>query len=516
MMATVCSCRASALRLFVRSVAQVHYPNEALVRSPWRETRRQIHKHTTTTAQWPVVTNLHYAMHTAAESVTPSQDGNARLLSAEEHESSQQAVASSPGAEAGAQPEVHREQPKSQGTSVTDDTLLLDDKETRRKKRKQEKTRARIAAKQSRLVFPALRSPTAPHPETTADHLKEAQDGETKERPDQTLKEKKKLARMEAARLKREAAAAKSLSKNSFKKHQRHVEKTAEKHQRYMDKVAAKKILKDARKARREAAALRTEDPADHMKELRDHEDKLFDVKGEPLLDLPEEPTFSVEEELRIAEGRKAKAEAERAMKKEKYLREKEKMKKQEERERERERQSNKPNWAIQKEALKKKFPEGWRPHKRLSPDALNGIRTLHAQFPDMYTTAVLAEKFEVSAEAIRRILRTKWAPRTEEEDADRHRRWKNRGTAIWEKYAALGKKPPKKWRDAGIAMKVWGGLEPEGWDGEEEGMVQGDGWRRPRQEDLREQHLVEEFDEVELEKARRLQTQRRLAENLL
>ncbi|KAF3765904.1 hypothetical protein M406DRAFT_243234, partial [Cryphonectria parasitica EP155] len=124
----------------------------------------------------------------------------------------------------------------------------------------------------------------------------------------------------------------------------------------------------------------------------------------------------------------------------------------------------DRPLWAIQKDALKKKFPEGWAPRKKLSPDALSGIRALHQQFPDMYTTETLANKFEVSPEAIRRILRAKWEPSAEEEE-DRQRRWYNRGVAVWDRYAALGKKPPKKWRDAGIALRPWGGLKS--WDRE-------------------------------------------------
>ncbi|KAH7320955.1 hypothetical protein B0I35DRAFT_407975 [Stachybotrys elegans] len=108
------------------------------------------------------------------------------------------------------------------------------------------------------------------------------------------------------------------------------------------------------------------------------------------------------------------------------------------------------PDWMIQKEALKQKFPEGWNPQKRLSPDALTGIRALNAQFPDVYTTEALANKFEVSAEAIRRILRSKWQPSAKEEE-ERQERWFKRGVQVWERKAALGIKPPKKWRREGV-----------------------------------------------------------------
>ncbi|KAK4242117.1 hypothetical protein C8A03DRAFT_11672 [Achaetomium macrosporum] len=106
--------------------------------------------------------------------------------------------------------------------------------------------------------------------------------------------------------------------------------------------------------------------------------------------------------------------------------------------------------WMIQKEALKKKFPGGWSPRKKLSPDALIGIRMLHKQFPEEYTTEVLAKKFEVSPEAIRRILKSKWTPDPEEE-LKRQERWFNRGKKVWAHWAALGKKPPRKWRAEGI-----------------------------------------------------------------
>lgn len=107
-------------------------------------------------------------------------------------------------------------------------------------------------------------------------------------------------------------------------------------------------------------------------------------------------------------------------------------------------------DWKTQKSALKDKFPEGWKPRKRLSPDALAGIRALNAQFPDVYTTEALAAKFEVSPEAIRRILKSKWRASVAEEE-DRQERWFRRGKQVWERKAALGFKPPKKWRREGV-----------------------------------------------------------------
>ncbi|KAI3319213.1 hypothetical protein HD806DRAFT_296360 [Xylariaceae sp. AK1471] len=114
---------------------------------------------------------------------------------------------------------------------------------------------------------------------------------------------------------------------------------------------------------------------------------------------------------------------------------------------------AQKEEWQIQKVALKEKFPGGWRPRKRLSPDALDGIRALHSQFPEQYTTEVLAENFEVSPEAIRRILKSKWTPSPEEETS-RQERWFNRGKNIWGQMAELGKKPPRRWRREGVVRK--------------------------------------------------------------
>ena len=107
--------------------------------------------------------------------------------------------------------------------------------------------------------------------------------------------------------------------------------------------------------------------------------------------------------------------------------------------------------WQIQKQALAEKFGSShWAPRKRLSPDALEGIRSLHSQHPEKYTTPELARQFAVSPEAIRRILKSKWKP-SEDEEADRRRRWGNRGEAIWSKMVEIGIKPPKKWREMGI-----------------------------------------------------------------
>ena len=106
--------------------------------------------------------------------------------------------------------------------------------------------------------------------------------------------------------------------------------------------------------------------------------------------------------------------------------------------------------WQVQKKGLLEKFgSSSWLPRKRLSPDALEGLRTLHAQHPQ-YTTPVLADLFKVSPEAIRRILKSKWRPSQEEEER-RRQRWNRRGEGIWRQKVELGIKAPRKWRDMGL-----------------------------------------------------------------
>ena len=106
--------------------------------------------------------------------------------------------------------------------------------------------------------------------------------------------------------------------------------------------------------------------------------------------------------------------------------------------------------WQIQKDALSQKFgSQGWAPRKRLSPDALEGIRALHSQDPEKYTTPALASQFEISPEGVRRILKSKWRPSEEEEEA-RRQRWDKRGEKIWGQMVEIGIKPPKRWRKMG------------------------------------------------------------------
>jgi hypothetical protein len=65
---------------------------------------------------------------------------------------------------------------------------------------------------------------------------------------------------------------------------------------------------------------------------------------------------------------------------------------------------------------MRKNFPEGWKPPHKISREAMQGLRALHAHDPETFTTPILADKFKISPEAVRRILRSKWKPSLERE----------------------------------------------------------------------------------------------------
>ena len=139
--------------------------------------------------------------------------------------------------------------------------------------------------------------------------------------------------------------------------------------------------------------------------------------------------------------------------------------------------QSNKKEpWQSYKAALKEKFGEqAWSPRKRISPDALAGIRALRTNQPDVYTTDRLAEHFKMSPEAIRRILRSKWQPNEEEMD-ERRKRWEKRGVKKWAEMAEEGVRPPKKWRELGVG-RTEDGQAPKWKRTEFDGKVRGERW---------------------------------------
>ncbi|KAG2068022.1 hypothetical protein BDR04DRAFT_1136146 [Suillus decipiens] len=81
--------------------------------------------------------------------------------------------------------------------------------------------------------------------------------------------------------------------------------------------------------------------------------------------------------------------------------------------------------WKRHRLAIKEAFPQGWSPPRKLSREAMDGLRAMHMYDKRTFSTPVLAEKFKISPEAVRRILRSKWEPSREQRArfAERERR---------------------------------------------------------------------------------------------
>lgn len=78
---------------------------------------------------------------------------------------------------------------------------------------------------------------------------------------------------------------------------------------------------------------------------------------------------------------------------------------------RDRKASDEKPDWLKHKEALRRNFPDGWNPPKKISRPSMTLLRTLHKTDPAQFSLPVLSQKFKISPEAVRRILRSKWEP---------------------------------------------------------------------------------------------------------
>ncbi|KAG8895058.1 Required for respiratory growth protein 9 mitochondrial [Tulasnella sp. 403] len=70
--------------------------------------------------------------------------------------------------------------------------------------------------------------------------------------------------------------------------------------------------------------------------------------------------------------------------------------------------------FSAHREAMKRRFPDGWNPKRKLSRDVMDQLRAMHRQDPETHSTENLANQFKVSPEAVRRILRSRWAPNEE------------------------------------------------------------------------------------------------------
>lgn len=71
---------------------------------------------------------------------------------------------------------------------------------------------------------------------------------------------------------------------------------------------------------------------------------------------------------------------------------------------------------------MKRKYPQGFDPPSRLSREAMDIVRRLHASDPEKHSTPALAKQFKISAEGVRRILKSNWKPSPEKLDRERAR----------------------------------------------------------------------------------------------
>ncbi|SGY44443.1 BQ5605_C001g00158 [Microbotryum silenes-dioicae] len=81
------------------------------------------------------------------------------------------------------------------------------------------------------------------------------------------------------------------------------------------------------------------------------------------------------------------------------------------------------PLWLKHRQAMRERYPLGWAPPKRISREAMDLVRTMHASDPIRYSTRVLSDHFKISPEAVRRILKSRFSLDVEE----RERREKKR-----------------------------------------------------------------------------------------
>jgi hypothetical protein len=73
--------------------------------------------------------------------------------------------------------------------------------------------------------------------------------------------------------------------------------------------------------------------------------------------------------------------------------------------------------WSEYMRSLREKHGP-WNPTKKISRDAMEGLRLLHKTDPEKFPLQVLAQRFCLSLEAVRRILKSSWTPKLEQREA--------------------------------------------------------------------------------------------------
>ncbi|KAK9366872.1 hypothetical protein V1509DRAFT_628181 [Lipomyces kononenkoae] len=105
----------------------------------------------------------------------------------------------------------------------------------------------------------------------------------------------------------------------------------------------------------------------------------------------------------------------------------------------------NLPKWKKHRLAVKEKIGGAqWDPRKKLSPEARIALRQFKEEYPEIKSSEI-AKFFGISGESVRRILKSKWQPLTEEEYRRFNTRWENRRERILDTWVKIGRIPPRR-----------------------------------------------------------------------
>ncbi|KAI9597579.1 hypothetical protein BDF19DRAFT_276907 [Syncephalis fuscata] len=72
-----------------------------------------------------------------------------------------------------------------------------------------------------------------------------------------------------------------------------------------------------------------------------------------------------------------------------------------------------------------------WRPEKRVARSTMEQMRMLHKEFPDKYDVKALSAQYNISFEAVRRILHSSFEPTPEIAERQEKRRQEQRDTYV-------------------------------------------------------------------------------------
>lgn len=89
--------------------------------------------------------------------------------------------------------------------------------------------------------------------------------------------------------------------------------------------------------------------------------------------------------------------------------------------------EDTRPDWKKHKEAIKERFPGGWAPPKRISREAMDLLRTAHKVDPETNSVPVLSQRFKISPEAVRRVLKSRFELDRNERDKRENKRKEER-----------------------------------------------------------------------------------------